>query len=66
VELHWIGPGLPRRVQVEIDGELWMEWTQPPYRAWWLLRPGTHWFAASAQTADGSMVEAPSLPIEVR
>ncbi|MDW8065511.1 MAG: penicillin-binding protein 1C [Anaerolineae bacterium] len=66
VELHWVGPGLPRWVRVEIDGEPWMEWTRPPYRAWWPLRPGTHRFTASAQDAEGSIIQAPLLPIEVR
>ncbi len=66
VELQWVGLGLPQRVRVEIDGEPWTEWTQPPYRAWWPLRPGAHQFTASAQTANGSIIEAPPLPITVR
>ncbi len=66
VELHWIGPGLPPRVRVEVDGQPWVEWTRPPYRAWWPLAPGAHVFTASAWTEDGRAVPAPPLPIEVR
>ncbi|HXF69776.1 MAG TPA: penicillin-binding protein 1C [Thermoflexus sp.] len=66
VELRWTGPGLPRRVWVEIDGAPWVEWTHPPYRAWWMLTPGSHRFTAFAQLADGQIIEALPLPIEVR
>lgn len=66
VELHWIGPGLPERVRVEVDGQPWAEWTRPPYRAWWPLAPGTHRLEAVAELQGGGNIQAPSLQIEVR
>lgn len=66
VELHWTGGRVPRSVRVEIDGQPWMEWTSPPYRAWWLLIPGAHVFQATAELEEGEVIPAPPLRIEVR
>jgi len=66
VEVHWIGRGVPQVVRVQIDGQPWMEWTEPPYRAWWPLAPGSHTFQAIARLGEGQTAEAPPLHIEVR
>jgi penicillin-binding protein 1C len=66
VELHWTGGRVPRSVRVKIDGQPWMEWTSPPYRAWWLLIPGAHVFQATAELEEGEVIPAPPLRIEVR
>ena len=66
IELYWSGPGLPRRVEVAVDGERWAGWDRPPYRAWWPLRPGVVRLTAFAETADGRRFEAPPLEIAVR
>jgi 1A family penicillin-binding protein len=51
---------------VFVDGEPWRRFSNPPYRAFWVLEPGEHTFLARGRTADGKSLESAESWILVR
>jgi penicillin-binding protein 1C len=60
-----VGQGMGQ-VSLWADGIQLMEFSAPPYRAWWPLAPGAHAFHAEALDADGRRVVSATVTIIVR
>jgi hypothetical protein len=51
---------------VFVDGKPWQRFSDPPYRAFWVLEPGEHTFLARGRTVDGKSLESAESWILVR
>ena len=51
---------------VLVDGKPWQRFSDPPYRAFWVLEPGEHTFLARGRTVDGKSLESAESWILVR
>jgi len=53
------------RVEFLADGQVWASVSAVPYRAWWVIQPGTHRIEAVAVLSDGARIASEPVVIQV-
>jgi penicillin-binding protein 1C len=53
------------QIEIWLDNELWVKFTQPPYKMWWSLIPGEHTLWAEGISQDGVHFKSPELKFQV-